>query len=82
MRLMFQAMVTRFHSPWAFSSPRMLIWRQPITRLMMPNTSSTVCLAQLVQRSPGLGAQLVGHAHQRIARLGRWRIRSEALHHW
>ena len=43
-RLMFQAIVTRDHSPRALSSPRMLIWRQPITRLMMPNTGSTVCL--------------------------------------
>ncbi len=44
MRLMFQAMVTKLHSPWALASPRMLIWRQPITLLMMPNTGSTVCL--------------------------------------
>ena len=41
---MFQAIVTRDHSPRALSNPRMLIWRQPITRLMMPNTGSTVCL--------------------------------------
>jgi hypothetical protein len=25
------------------SRPRMLIWLQPITRLMIPNTGSTVC---------------------------------------
>ena len=47
MRLMFQAMVTKFHSPLALSSPRMRICRQPITRLMMPNTGSTVCLRSL-----------------------------------
>ena len=47
MRLMFQAMVTKLHSPCALASPRMLIWRQPITRLMMPNTGPTVCLRKL-----------------------------------
>jgi hypothetical protein len=41
---MFQAIVTSDHSPRALSSPRMLIWRQPITHLMIPNTGSTVCL--------------------------------------
>ena len=42
---MFQAIVTSDHSPRALASPRMLIWRQPITRLMMPNTGSTVSVA-------------------------------------
>ena len=43
-RLIFQAIVTNDHSPRALSIPRMLIWLQPITRLMIPNTSSTDCL--------------------------------------
>jgi hypothetical protein len=36
-RLMFQAMVTRLHSPRTRSSPRSRNWRNPITDLMMPN---------------------------------------------
>lgn len=60
-RLMFQAMVTKFHSPWASSSPRMLTWCQPITCLMMPNTGSAVCLRR-ASSSPRRGAQLVRHA--------------------
>jgi hypothetical protein len=43
-RLMFQAMVTRLHSPRTQSSPRSRNWRNPITDLMMPNTGSGVCL--------------------------------------
>jgi hypothetical protein len=43
-RLMFQAMVTRFHSPRTLSSPRSRNWRNPITDLMIPNTGSGVCL--------------------------------------
>ena len=43
-RLIFQAIVTSDHSSRALAHPRMLIWRQPITRLMIPNTGSTVCL--------------------------------------
>jgi hypothetical protein len=44
MRLMFHAMVTRLHSPRAFSRPRIENCRKPITDLMMPNTGSGVCL--------------------------------------
>jgi hypothetical protein len=44
MRLMFQAMVTRLHSPRTFSRPRIENCRKPITDLMMPNTGSGVCL--------------------------------------
>ena len=40
-------MVTKLHSHWALASPRMLICRQPITRLMIPKTGSTVCLRSL-----------------------------------
>ncbi len=43
-RLMFQAMVTRLHSPRTLSSPRSRNWRNPITDLMIPNTGSGVCL--------------------------------------
>src|ERR1017187_10739413 len=43
-RLMFQLIVTRCHSPLTFSSPRSRHWRYPITDLMMPNTGSGVCL--------------------------------------
>src|SRR6202030_2767043 len=46
-RLMFQAMVTRLHSPRTPSSPRSRNWRNPITDLMMPNTGSGVCLRRL-----------------------------------
>ena len=46
-RLMFQAMVTRLHSPRTQSSPRSRNWRNPITDLMMPNTGSGVCLRRL-----------------------------------
>ena len=42
--LMFQAMVTRLHSPRTRSSPRSRNWRNPITDLMIPNTGSGVCL--------------------------------------
>jgi len=42
--LMFQAIVTRLHSPRTLSSPRSRNWRNPITDLMMPNTGSGVCL--------------------------------------
>ena len=41
---MVQAIVTRDRSPLASSSPRVLIWHQPITRLMIPNTGFTACL--------------------------------------
>src|SRR5277367_2501037 len=41
---MFQAMVTRLHSPRTQSNPRNRNWRNPITDLMMPNTGSGVCL--------------------------------------
>ena len=43
-RLMFQARVTRFHSPFTFSRPRSWNCRKPITYLMIPNTGSGVCL--------------------------------------
>src|SRR6202030_3083095 len=43
-RLMFQAMVARLHSPRTQSSPRSRNWRNPITDLMMPNPGSGVCL--------------------------------------
>ena len=43
-RLMFQASVTRFHSPLTLSRPRIENWRKPITDFMMPNTGSGVCL--------------------------------------
>ena len=42
--LMFQAMVTRLHSPRTRSSPRSRNWRNLITDLMIPNTGSGVCL--------------------------------------
>jgi hypothetical protein len=35
-RFIFQAMVTRLHSPRALSSPRIENWRNPSTNLMMP----------------------------------------------
>ena len=41
--LMFQAMVTRLHSPRALSSPRNEK-TELIADLMMPNTGSGVCL--------------------------------------
>src|SRR6202171_4408821 len=44
MRLRLHAMVTRLHSPRAFSRPRIENCRKPITDLMMPNTGSGVCL--------------------------------------
>ena len=44
MRLMFQAMVTRLHSPRTLSRPRIENCRKPRTDLMMPNTGSGVCL--------------------------------------
>lgn len=43
-RLMFQLIATRRHSPLTFSSPRSRHCRYPITDLMMPNTGSGVCL--------------------------------------
>src|SRR5258708_40340893 len=43
-RFMFQAIVTRLHSPWTWSRPRRRNWRKPITDLMMPNTGSGICL--------------------------------------
>jgi len=43
-RFMFQAMVTRLHSPRTLSSPRSRNWRNPSADLMMPNTGSGVCL--------------------------------------
>ena len=43
-RFMFQAMVTRLHSPRTLSSPRSENWRNPSADLMMPNTGSGVCL--------------------------------------
>ena len=41
---MFQARVTRFHSPVTLSRPRSENWRKPMADLMMPNTGSGVCL--------------------------------------
>src|ERR1700730_17785186 len=43
-RFMFQAMVTRLHSPRTLLSPRSRNCRKPRTDLMMPNTGSGVCL--------------------------------------
>ena len=43
-RLMFHAMVTRFHSPRTLSRPRSRNWRNPSTDLMMPKTGSGICL--------------------------------------
>jgi hypothetical protein len=43
-RLMFQAIVTRLHSPRTLSSPRSRNWRKPRTDLTMPNTGSGMCL--------------------------------------
>jgi len=43
-RFMFQAMVTRLHSPRTRSSPRSRNCRNPSTDLMMPNTGSGTCL--------------------------------------
>src|SRR3954468_6772120 len=40
---MFQAKVTRLHSPRTASSPRSRNWRNPSTDLMMPNTGPGVC---------------------------------------
>src|SRR5208282_3064615 len=47
---MFQAMVTRRHSPRTLSSPRSENWRNPRADLTMPNTGSGVCL-RWAQRS-------------------------------
>ena len=44
MRLRFHAIVTRLHSPRAFSRPRIENWRNPSTDLMIPKTGSAVCL--------------------------------------
>lgn len=44
MRLRFHAIVTRLHSPRAFSRPRIENWRNPSTDLMIPKTGSGVCL--------------------------------------
>jgi len=43
-RFMFQAMVTRLHSPRTRSSPRSRNCLNPSTDLMMPNTGSGTCL--------------------------------------
>ena len=43
-RFMFQAEVTRAHSPRTLSTPRMENCRNPSADLMMPNTGSGVCL--------------------------------------
>jgi len=43
-RFIFQAMVTRLHSPRTRSIPRSRNWRNPSTDLMMPNTGSGICL--------------------------------------
>ena len=43
-RSIFQVIVKSDHSSRALSGPLMLIWLQPITRLMIPNTGSTDCL--------------------------------------
>ena len=73
---MFEAIFAIDHWPRARFSPRMLIWYQPITRLMMPNTGSTS-----VQRSTRLGAQPVGHLGERIIGFGPWRFRCKGLEH-
>ena len=43
-RFMFQAMVTRLHSPRTQSNPRSKNCRKPSTDLIMPNTGSGTCL--------------------------------------
>jgi hypothetical protein len=43
-RFIFQAMVTRLHSPRTRSIPRSGNWWNPNTDLMMPNTGSGICL--------------------------------------
>jgi len=43
-RLMFHLIITRFHSPCTFGSPRNRNWRNPIADLTLPNTGSGVCL--------------------------------------
>ena len=78
-RLIFQAIVTGDYSPRALSSPRMPIWLQPITRSMIPNTGSTVCLRSPCSARPC--PQPVGHFDHRIVGFGRRFVWREALQH-
>ena len=64
-RLMFQAMVTKLHSPRHFSSPRSRNWRKPRTDLMMPNTGSGVCLRKAVELLAFGRGQAVRHGFER-----------------
>ena len=79
--LMFQAIVTSDHSPRAFSNPRTLIWLQPITRLMIPKTGSTVCLRNSYRARLFFIPQPVRHPGDRVQRLRCRRVGSKALKH-
>ncbi len=65
MRFTFQAMVTKFHSPWTLSMPRSPNWRNPITDLIMPKTGSGVCLRKAQSLFAFGRAQAMGHGLDR-----------------
>ena len=78
-RFMFQAIVTRLHSPRTLSSPRSRNWRKPSTDLTMPNTGSGVCFSPGVELLAFGRGQAVHHGFERGRVLRCRRCRGKAL---
>jgi hypothetical protein len=81
MRLMFYAMVTMV--PFAVGLVQPAHAHLTPTHHPLNDAKHRLhrLLAQAVEGSPGLRAQLVRHALERVCRLGRWLTLGEALHH-